>query len=454
MKKSIYSGIFVLSITLFLLIFSLSNASGAGFSLIEQSVSGLGNAYSGGSASAEDASTIYYNPAGMSLLKDQELIAGMHVIIPYVKFHNDGSTHVLQPYTTKPLSGGNGGNGGVTKLIPNLYYFRKINNNLSAGIGINAPFGLATKYDKDWVGRYHAIESDVYTININPSVAYRINDKISIGAGFSVQYIKAKLSNAIDFGTLDFLGKLGLPAHALNLTPQASDGFAKLEGDSWGLGYNFGILYEFTKNTRLGIAYRSRIKHTLEGDVDFSRVPAGLQPLPIFKDTSAEADITLPDNLSISIYHEFNPKLFITADFTWTNWRLFEDLIIKYDNPNQPKTVTTENWQDSYRYSIGLSYKPSSNLTLKTGTAYDRSAVSSKKHRTPRIPDSDRIWLAFGGGYKISNKISFDLGYAHLFINDPEIYKTTAGEDAIRGGLRGHFDAHIDIISGQLNIYF
>lgn len=454
MKKIISTSILASLIILLSIIFTFDYAIGAGFSLIEQSVSGLGNAYSGGSASAEDATTIYYNPAGMTLLKDQELIAGMHVIIPYVRFHNEGSTHLLQPFTTIPLIGGNGGNGGVTKIIPNLYYSRRISNSLSAGIGVNAPFGLATKYDKHWVGRYHAIESDVYTVNINPSIAYRINEKISVGAGFNVQYIKANLSNAIDFGTLDFLGKLGLPARSLSLIPQASDGFAKLEGDSWGLGYNMGILYEFTKNTRLGIAYRSRIKHTLEGDVDFRGVPSGLHPYPIFKDTSAEADLTLPDSLSISIYHEFNPEWIITADFTWTNWRLFEDLIIKYDNPNQPETITTEKWQDSYRYSIGLTYKASSNLTLKTGTSYDRSAVSSKKYRTPRIPDSDRIWIAFGGGYKISDKISFDIGYAHLFVNDPEIYKTPSGEDAIRGGLSGYFDAHIDIISGQLNIFF
>jgi len=453
-KRKVGTYLFILSMIFLILTLTSNNVIGAGFSLIEQSVSGLGNAYSGGSASAEDASTIFYNPACMTLLKDQEFIAGMHVIIPYVKFHNEGSIHILQPYTGKPLSGGNGGNGGVTKFIPNIYFSKRLNNRLSVGIGINAPFGLATKYDKDWVGRYHAIESDVCTVNINPAIAYRISENLSVGAGFNLQYIKAKLSNAIDFGTLDFLGKLGLPAHALNLIPQASDGYAKLEGDSWGVGFNLGILYEFTKSTRMGIAYRSSINQTLDGNVDFSNVPAGLKPLPIFKDTDAEAEIRLPDSLSISIYHELNPKWITTADFTWTNWRLFEDLIIKYDNPNQPKTITTENWQDSYRCSLGLTYKPSSVLTLKTGTAYDRSAVSSKKYRTPRIPDGDRIWVALGGGYKVSDKVSFDLGYAHLFINNPEISKTPTAEDAIRGGLKGHFDAYIDIISAQLSIIF
>jgi long-chain fatty acid transport protein len=214
----------ILILILILILVSAGSVFAAGFALIEQSMSGLGNAYSGGAASAEDASTIFYNPAGMTLLNGRQLILGAHVIMPSVKFHNEGSTHV----TGQPLSGGNGGDGGVTKAVPNLYYSRKVSDKFFVGMGINTPFGLATDYNKTWVGRYHAVESDVMTVNINPSVAYKINDQISVGAGLNVQYLKAILSNAVDFGTAGY--SLGIPG----LLPQSNDGFAEMEGDSWG----------------------------------------------------------------------------------------------------------------------------------------------------------------------------------------------------------------------------
>ena len=431
-----------LLIAVILLFVSAGSAFAAGFALVEQSMSGLGNAYAGGAAGAEDASTIFYNPAGMTRLNGQQLVVGSHVVMPSVKFHNEGSTHV----TGLPLSGGNGGDGGVAKPVPNLYYSRRVTDKFSVGMGINAPFGLATDYDKNWVGRYHAVESDVLTVNINPSIAYKITDNLSFGAGFNIQYIKAKLSNAVDFGTI------GYSLHVPGLLPQANDGFAELEGDSWGIGYNLGLLYEFSKNTRAGIAYRSRIEHTLDGDVDFSKVPAPLRGT--FKDGGIEADLTTPDNLSISLYHQINPQWAVMADVTWTNWSLFKKLDVEFDNPAMKDSVTTEKWQDSFRYSLGASYMPTNAWTFRAGTAYDNSAVESKKYRTPRIPDGDRIWAAVGAGYKLSDMVSFDIGYAHLFINDPEINKTATGEDQLKGSLKGYFDAAIDIVSAQVTLKF
>ena len=420
---------------------STGSALGAGFALIEQSVSGLGNAFAGGAAVAEDASTIFYNPAGLTRLEGQQLLVGAHVIMPYVKFHNEGSTHI----TGAPLLGDNGGNGGETRVIPNLYYSRKVTDRFSVGIGVNSPFGLATKYDKDWVGRYHAVESDLVTVNIDPSLAYKVTDQLSIGAGFNVQYMHAKLSNAVDFGTIGFL--LQVPGSL----PQQNDGFVSLKGDSWSIGYNLGLLYEFNKNTRVGVAYRSAVDQDLEGKADFTNVPAALQPS--FRDADIKADITLPDSLSVSFFHQINPQWMVMADFTWTDWKHFQDLTVNFDS-SQPAAVTSENWQDSYRYSLGATYMPDKNWTLRIGTAYDRSAVADKEHRTPRIPDSDRIWAALGIGYKVSDKVGFDLGYAHLFVNDPEIDKALTDEDKLRGGLKGSFDAHINILSAQLSMKF
>jgi len=454
MRKGVFSQFFVLALlTVCISLFTAVSASGAGFALIEQSVSGLGNAYAGGAASAQDATTIFYNPAGMTRLDGQQFIIGGHLIMPYVKFDNEGSTHALQPATGQPLSGGNGGEAGETRFVPNMYYSRKVSDDVVVGLGINSPFGLATEYDDNWVGRYHGIRSDVLTVNINPSVAYKISKEFSVGGGLNFQYIDAELSNAIDFGTLDASGRLGLPPGALHLIPQGSDGKVTVEGDDWGIGFNLGLLFEY-KDTRIGAAYRSRVEYTLEGDADFSRTPAPLAAAGVFTDTDAKADITMPDSFSVSFHQQINSQWAVMGDFTWMNWRIFKKLEVDFDNPSQPNSVTREDWEDSYRYSLGLTYTPNKTWTLRAGTAYDTTPIPDAQHRTPRVPDGDRIWTALGLGYKVSQVVSFDLGYTHIFVNDPDINKTATGEDAIRGGLQGTYDAHIDIVSAQLNVTF
>ena len=437
---------YLLSIFVFLSCFFFFNydAYASGFALIEQSVSGLGNAYAGGAASAQDATTIFYNPAGLTRLQKPEFTFGGHVIIPNAKFTNDGSTHVLQTITGVPLRGNNGGNAGVTVFIPNIYYALPINDKFVFGIGINSPFGLQTDYDKEWVGRYHAIKSSVKTVNINPSFGYKVTDALSIGAGIDIQYIKAELTNAVDFGTIAF------PA----LTPQAYDGFASLKGDSWAAGVNFGILYEFSKDTRMGFSYRSRIRQKLHGRASFSDVPAIPALLSRFKDSDVTARLILPDMASLSFYHDFNEQWAVMADVTWTGWESFNELRIKYENPLMPDTVITTSWKNSMRYSIGVTYKPTDKLTLRAGIAYDETPIPDAQHRTPRIPDTDRTWIAFGLGYKISDKIILDFGYAHLFFKTSHIDKDPVDEDRLRGGLKGHYKGHVDITSLQLTYRF
>ncbi len=418
-----------------------STAFGGGFAITEQSVKALGNASAGGAAAAEDASTIFYNPAGLTRLPADEFIAGVHAIMLSAKFRNEGSVHA----TGLPLLGTNGGDGGALSLAPNLYYSNRVNDRLSAGLGVFAPFGLHTQYDASWVGRYHAVESDLKTVNINPSAAYRLTEKISLGAGLNLQYIRAVLSNAIDFGTI-FAG-LGIPG----MVPQANDGFVTLKADNWAWGYNAGVMYEFSRDTRTGIAYRSRIKQKLEGDADFS-VPSP-NPTGRFLDTGVHADITLPDSLSLSLWHNFSDDVAVMADVTWTNWSTLNELRIRFDNPLETDAVTTTQWKDTFRYSLGAVYKPGP-WTFRAGVAYDKTPVPDAAHRTPRIPDNDRIWIALGTGYKLSENVSVNAGYAHLFVKDPEIRKTPTGEDQLRGGLSGSYDAKVDIVSAEVSWVF
>lgn len=415
---------------------SAGSVFGAGFALIEQGVSGLGNAFAGGAAAAEDATTVFFNPAGMTRIPTQ-FVAAANIIKPTFTFKNEGSTHS----TGTALIGNYGGDAGVTKLVPNMYYVKKIDK-LALGIGINAPFGLATKYDNRWVGRYHAIESDLSNININPSGAYRLNEKFSVGGGINIGYAHAKLSNAIDFGSI------------IVVAPQNADGFVKLQGDAWGMGWNLGILYEFSKQTRVGAAYRSKVRYTLEGTAKFSNVPGVLLALPNFKNDNISARLTTPDSLSMSFFHSFNPRWSIMGDVTWTNWGTFDELRIRFDNGRADSVVTTD-WKQVFRYSLGTTFTPNKNWTFRAGTAYDQAPVPSNRRRTARIPDADRLWLALGAGYGFTDALTFNVAYVHLFIDNTKITKSTADpEDRLRGGLMGTYSGSVNIVSAELKWVF
>ncbi len=429
----------------------------AGFAIIEQSASGLGNAYAGGAAAAEDASTIFFNPAGLTRLPHRQLIAAGHVIAPQANFSNNG-TQSLLPGVAVAL-GGNGGNAGGEAFVPNLYYSMPVNNDLVFGIGINAPFGLKTEYDRGWIGRYHAIESELKTVNINPTIAWKASDQLSLGFGVSAQYVEATLSREIDTGSacVGLLTVAGDPtpvatcAGTFGLTPQQSDGFAEINGDDWSYGFNFGALYQLNDVTRVGLAYRSKVSHELEGDANFT-VPAGFSALvgpTQYIDTGAKADVDLPESLSLSIYHDVNDKLSVMGDVTYTRWDRFEELRVRYDSA-QADTVTPEQWDNSYRVAFGANYRVDSGLTLRAGVAFDEEPIPNDSLRTPRIPGNDRTWLAVGAQFAASDKMLFDVGYAHLRVADTNINHS----DATAGTLIGSYQNEVDIFSAQLTYNF
>jgi long-chain fatty acid transport protein len=430
-------------VTVACVFFFAGSAAGSGFAIIEQSAASAGYAYAGAAAVAEDASTVFFNPAGMTLLSGSEVQLGGHYIVPSAKFENQGSTTVLGT----PLTGGNGGDGGEPALVPNLFYTHRFANKWSAGIGITAPFGLVTEYDDGWVGRYYALKSDLATLNINPSVAYKINDQWSIGVGVSFQRVEVELSSAIDYGT-GVARLTNNPAFSQNL-----DGKATFEADDWGYGANVGLIFEPMAGTRLGLHYRSQIDHTAKGDAKFEN-PAGLPPGVGRTNSDIEADVTLPENVSFSGYHAFNERWAILADITWTKWSRLEELRIKYAD-GRPDSVDTYNWEDSWRYSVGGIFKPMEALELRAGVAFDETPIPNAQRRTPRVPGEDRTWLTFGAGYQFSELIKVDFAYGHLWIDDPKINKdVTDPENTARGALIGEYDSSIDIFSASVSFQF
>ena len=433
-------------LTIACLLYFVGNALGSGFAIIEQSGANAGYAYAGAAAVAEDASTIFFNPAGMSMLSGDELQIGAHYIIPRADFTNQGSFTVLGT----PLTGG-GSDGGEAALVPNLYYLHSISDRWKAGIGITAPYGLTTEYDDDWVGRYHALKSNLATLDINPSVAYKINDQWSLGLGVSFQRAEAELTNAVDWGTALVAVGLAPPSTSQNL-----DGTAKFEGDDWGAGANVGLIYVPLAGTRLGLHYRSQIDHTLEGDATFN-TPAAAAPAAQaagLVNTSVKAEITLPETLSLSAYHELNNRWAILADLTWTRWSRLEELRIKFGT-GADDSVTTLDWNDTWRTSLGCIFAPNDPLELRAGLAFDQTPIPDKQMRTPRIPGADRTWLTLGAGYRFTPMIRANLAYAHLFVDDPEIDKrVTEAENQLRGALIGEYEASVDIVSISLSVQF
>jgi long-chain fatty acid transport protein len=424
------------------LAFTAGAVLAAGFSITQKSVKGLGNAFAGAAAVAEDASTIYFNPAGLTRLSGRQVQAGVHIFSYSLKFSDDGSTTV----GNQPLTGGDGGNAGKRGVIPNFFYAHSISDSLKIGIGIVSPFGTDTEYDSDWVGRYYTVKSEFLTIDINPTIAYRINNMWSIGGGVSVQYLDAELTNAIDYGTI----MSGSPS-------READGESKLKVDGdWGYGFNLGVLFELSEATRFGVAYRSEISYDLEGDARF-KTPDEAAPIAGASglvDTDAKADVDLPASLSVSGYHQLTDKWALLADITWTDWSTFDELRIKFDS-DAGDSVSTFDLEDNFRYSLGATYTLNPQWTFRGGLAYDESTVSSRRKRNPRLPDEDRLWFSLGTSYHFSDRLEFDFGYTYITnVEQAEIDKTATGEDEFRGALKGDYDAHTHIASFQLAYKF
>ncbi len=393
-----------------------SGTGAGGFAIGTQSGSGTGNAFAGGAAAAEDASVAWYNPAGMTLLPAGKQVAGaLHALRPSFKFRNTGSTGLLG---TPGLS--DGGDGGDWNFVPNAFFTMDVNPKLRFGLALNAPFGLKTEYDLGWRGQLTALESEIKTVNVNPSVAYKVSDTVSVGAGVSVQRVEAKLAS--------FAGAAGI---------------STLSADDVGYGFNLGLMVQATPATRFGASYRSSIKYDLEGTATFSGAPAG--------NGNVRADLRVPDSASLSLLHTLSPKWELMGDLTWTKWSTVQQLVvIRASGPLAGTTLTTLpfRWSDTWRLGLGANYRVNDRVKLRFGYAHDQTP-SKDATRTPRLPDQQRNWVAVGVQYQVSKAGKLDVGYAHEFVSDANVSVATPA-----GNLIGAFDNKVDIFSIQYSQSF
>jgi long-chain fatty acid transport protein len=445
------------AVSLALIAGTASTVHASGFALIENSASGMGNAFAGAAAIADDASTIWFNPAGMTKLSGNQMVIAAHYISPSAKFSNTNS----QPGA---VMGTVTDDAGVNKVLVNFYYTSQLDDVWTFGLGINTPFGLATEYNDNWIGRYTATKSDVMTININPALAVKANDKLSLGFGFNWQYIDATLNSQLDAGAIcigmdaNFTG-LAAACSGAGVNPGDATSSQSLNGDDWSWGLNLGLIYDFTPDTRLGVAYRTGVNHDLEGDVNFTMnatfmgivntLPFGYDAL--FDDSAVTAHVELPDTLSFSLVHNMNSDLTLLGDVTWTGWSRFDELKIQYANPVQSDSVIPENWSNSWRFSLGANYRANESMLYRVGVALDQTPIDTPENRTPRIPDNDRIWLSLGLNYNLGSDKSLDVGYSHLFVDDADINNTDPVHTYV---INGSYESSVDILSAQFNMKF
>lgn len=388
-----------------------------------------------GASGLENASAVFYNPAAIQRLDSSQFVIRSDVTIVNPKFEDRGSELI----PGLPLTGGSA-SARAEVLVPSLAATWKISEDVSVGLSVENIFGLATLYPNDWAGRYQAIESRLSTLNINPAVAVQITDELSAGVGINVQYATTALSNAIDFGSL--IALTGLPPQ-----PQQFDGLVELSGEDWSWGWNAGLLYQPTETTRIGLTYRSAISHTLRGDANFTVPDAvlGLTSTGAFTDTPATVSLDLPDVVSLGVYHQVSSNFGLAGQVDWTNWSRYSETRVNFDNVFQPDLVEVQNWQDTFRFSLGAVYDPSSQWRLRLGLGYDPSPVPNE-FLSPRIPSSDGILLDLGATYRPIDDLALTVRWFHIFYSPIDINRTVPGG----GTLLGSYNTSVDTFSIML----
>jgi long-chain fatty acid transport protein len=412
----------------------------AGFALIEQSASGQGNAFAGAAATAEDASTIFYNPAGMSKLEGTQITVGAHLIDLSAKFSNSGSTKPAA-IVTNPL-GGDGGDAGGAAVVPNVYFAMPIGDSLHFGIGVNAPFGLKTDYDDTWAGRFQGIKSELKAINVNPALSFKVSEAFSVGVGANYQRLDVELTNAVVLGA-------------------NTEGRAKLEADDDAWGWNAGVLFQPTPATKIGASYRSKLEYSLDGTTTVTG-PTGVA-IPA-AGGATNADVTLPDSFSLSLAQKLNDQWELLADATYTRWSEINRINIVNSTNGTLRDSLVLDFDNTWRYSIGANYKLNDSWTLKGGVAYDQSPVKGASTRSVRLPDNDRTWLSVGASMKIKQSGKLDFGYSHLFIKDADInftrsqqapgFTTPTPAPGTASTVAGSYTGSVDIFSVQYTMSF
>ncbi len=394
------------------------------------------------SAEAADASTIFYNPAGISKLEGTNFSVNANLVMPDVTYSN---AEVVYP-VGRPVSGKD--SGSITDsavVVPHLYASQQLGDNWTAGLGVYIPFASGTEYDTDSVIRYNVNKTEVKTIDINPVVSYKINDQHSVAVGITGQYTDASFRQYANWGAFPGIKYPEIPQ--MKALYGKADGYADVKGNDWGVGYTLGYLWDVNDKVRLGVSYRSKVHHTLKGkakwkpDNDFYKTKkgkdalAGIRAAGYVGEEDVSVDLVTPESLSLHGKVDINDRWTAFGDVTWARHSRFNEVNIEFENNKlvqdaqkstlekpvltQSHTTTLQpNWRNTYKIGLGAAYQYNDNLQLRFGAAYDQTPVKSPDYRLSTMPDNDRIWLSVGGKYDINKDSSINLGYSYLHVKD------------------------------------
>ncbi|ABU72074.1 outer membrane protein transport protein [Vibrio campbellii] len=409
-----------------------SVANAAGFQLAEYSATGLGRAYAGEAAMADNASAQWRNPAMLTYLEGTQVSVGAIYVNPNVDV--DGTSTFV-----------NGSNKASSHdfahdaVIPNFYLSHQYNDKFAIGLAFGTNYGMETDLGKDFAAANFGNEASVISMEANLNAAYKLNEALSIGGG--IRYIIADGSIGAVMPPQMGLVKPTLPGQTLKY----------MEGDDTAWGWQVGAAWQINDNNRLGFAYKSAVDLTLEGHAN----GLAFNPMNPNAKKAGSMDLTLPATAELASFHQLNDQLAVHASINWTDWSSFKELVA--DFPDKSDLIKSENWEDNYRFAVGTTYKLDQKWTLRSGVAYDMSAVDDK-YRTTTIPETDRLWLSVGAGYEWSKNLTLDAGFTYIFAKDAPISEPRDASDNEAAGFGGAFEGEVTgnvwLIGVQANYKF
>ena len=379
------------------MLFAAGGASAAAFQLSEVSTSGLGRAYAGEAAIADNASVVATNPALMSLFKTNQFsVGGVYVDSKINMSGNTGITALGRnvgarlPSTSTNLHQKNVVPGS---LVPNMYFVAPVNDKVAIGAGMNVNFGLKSEYDNKYNGGVFGGTTDLTALNLNLSGSYRITEGFSAGLGLNAIYAQAKIERRA--GVLANF----MPVKEDTILTQLQDKAA------WAFAWNAGVMYQFNENHRIGLAYHSKV------DIDFTdHTATSLQAHRIGQEGGLK--LNLPDYLEFSGFHQLTEKFAMHYSYKYSHWSRLKNLYASYHSDGKEAFHKKMYYRNSSRIALGGTYNVDDKLTLRAGIAYDQAAAT--EHASAAIPDTDRTWYSVGATYKFTPNLSVDLGYAYL----------------------------------------
>lgn len=427
-----------------------SNAFAAGFSLQEQNAVQTGDFGAGGAAIAEDASTAFYNPAGLVLLQEPQLVLAANYVdfatryTGDVTYTNAEAAHYGAP--TSSTQAVNNVGGGTGNVIPAFHASYPINNRLVAGFSVVSPLGLSTDYEADNYVKYNAVETTVKTIDLAPSLGFAVNKKFSVGLGLDVERLAATLSNYVGISPVS-------PALA------SYDSYSENKAYAWGYGYHAGMLYQFTPQTRVGLAYHSQVAFDATGTSTLTGPLAAAGTDETLTSNDAEVKFRQPANTMLSAYHGFNNGWAVMGSVTYTQWDVFNNLnlqnVMAVDSSGNPILTDVnipQNFHNTWRVSLGTDYRVNEDWLLRAGVGYDQSPTNDTD-RNLRLPDGNRYATSLGAHYQVTKMVGLDGGWTHEFIQNASI-NNTENENPQYTTVNGTSKSSADIVGLQITWKF